>query len=114
MKKGLFILLALVVMTACSKGPESAAKNFSECMAKGDMVGAKKYATTKTAAMLDMMSGMTGGIDMPTYPDYKFKMIKDSIEGDSLAWVTFTDPQGKESVLNLKKEDGEWKVSMGK
>ena len=112
MKKGLFFLFALIAMTACSKGPQGAAKDFAENMAKGNIVEAKKYATASTGGLLDMMSGFSGAI--PKYPDYKFEMIKDSIVGDTLAWVTYTSPEGKQDVLNLKKENGEWKVYMGK
>ncbi len=112
--KKLFILLLPFVFVACSKGPESAAKGFTEGMAKGDFTEAKKYTTPQTGALLDMVTGMGGADKMPTTPDYKFEMVKDSIEGDSIAWVTYKTPKGDEDVLNLVKQDGEWKVSMGK
>ncbi|SHF99724.1 DUF4878 domain-containing protein [Dysgonomonas macrotermitis] len=115
MKKLLFILLLPFVFVACTgNGPEGAAKGFSESMAKGDMTEAKKYVTPQTGALLDMIGSMGGSEKMPTYPDYKFEMVKDSIEGDSIAWVTYKTPTGDEDVLNLVKQDGEWKVSMGK
>lgn len=112
MKKLLFVLFASVLLVSCSKGPESAAKNFAENIAKGNIEEAKKYATPASQPILNLMAGFSSM--SPKYPDYKFKMTKDSIEGDSVAWVTYTTPEGKEDVLNLKKDNGEWKVSVGK
>lgn len=112
MKKTFFFILAAVALTACSKGPKDAAQNFTENIAKGNITEAKKYVTANTIPLLDMLNGFAGG--MPKYPDYKFKMEKDSIVGDSVAWVTYITPEGKQDVLNLKKENGEWKVYMFK
>jgi putative hemolysin len=114
MKKLLFVLMASLALVSCSKGPESAAKNFTEHMAKGDINEAKKYTTTQTGALLDMAISLGGSQSMPKYPDYTFKMLKDSIVGDTAAWVTYTTPEGNDDVLTLVKEDNEWKVSMGK
>lgn len=112
MKKILFLLFASALLTSCSKGPESVAKNYVENVAKGKIEEAKKYVTPKSEPVLNLMSGISSL--SPKYPDYKFKMIKDSIEGDSLAWVTYTTPEGKEDVINLQKYNGEWKVAINK
>lgn len=113
MKKLLFILLACVALVSCSKGPEDAAKNFTESMAQGNIEEASKFATPETKAMLDMVISLGGSNNMPTYPDYKFEVVKDSIDGDN-AWVTYKTPEGNEDVLNLVKVENEWKVSIGK
>jgi len=112
MKKLLFILLVSLTFVACSSGPEGAAKNFVEAIAKGDLDKAKKHATAQTGALLDMAKSMSK-TEMPTYPDYKFEMVKDSVAGDK-AWVTYKEPTGGEGVIDLVKEDGEWKVTVGK
>lgn len=114
MKKILFALLLPLFFVACSKGPESAAKGYTENLAQGNIAEAKKYSTAQTASLLDMLISMGGSDKMPTYPDYKFEMVKDSVVGDSAAWVTYKTPTGENDVLNLVKTDGEWKVSMGK
>lgn len=114
MRKLLLLLFVAVTFASCnSNSPESTAKKFSESMAKGDMEEAKKYLTPGTASLFDMAVKMSG-TTMPTYPDFKFKMIKDSIVGDTLAWVTYLSPENKEEQLALVKENNEWKVTMGK
>lgn len=113
MKKLLFILLAPFLFAACSSGPESTARNFAEAIAKGDLDSAKKYATAQTGALLDMAKSMSKADDMPTYPDYKFEAVKDSVSGDK-AWVTYKEPTGGEGVIELVKENGDWKVTVGK
>ena len=116
MKKILFTLGITLALVSCSKGPESAAKNFTENITVGNFEEAKKYSTTQTGALLDMVQTMGGDklSELSKNTDYKFKMVKDSIVGDSVAWVTFINKEGNEDVVNLVKVDGEWKVSMGK
>lgn len=114
MKKIVLLLFVSVVFVSCnSNSPKVAAEKFTESMAKGDMEGAKKYVTAGTASLIDMATQMSGDA-LPKYPDFKFEMIKDSIVGDSIAWVTYVSPQGNQEELNLVKRDGEWKVTMGK
>jgi len=112
MKKIFFMLFVALSVVSCSSGPEKAARNFIENMAKGDYEGAKKYSSPQTAALIDMAIGM-GAQDRSLFPDYKFKMVKDSVV-DNDAWVTYITPNGDEDVMNLKKIDGEWKVTAGK
>ena len=113
MKKLLFILLASVALVSCSKGPESTAKDFAENMAQGNIEEATKHVTSQTKSLLDMAMSFAGDESIPKYPDYKFEMVKDSIDGDN-AWVTYITPEGNEDVLTLVKENDEWKVSIGK
>lgn len=114
MKKVLIALFVSALFVSCNNNsPEAAARQFSENMAKGNIEEAKKHMTPGTASLLDMALKMSND-SIPKFPDYKFKMIKDSIVGDTIAWVTYTSPIGNEDQLNLVKRDGEWKVSMGK
>ncbi len=114
MKKSLLLLFVSVAFISCnSNSPEGVARKFTETLAKGDTEGAKKYLTPGTAALMDMATKMSGD-STPKNPDFKFKMIKDSIVGDTIAWVTYMSPKGNEEKLNLVKREGEWKVTMGK
>lgn len=112
MKKILFIALTAILFVSCSSGPEGVAKKFTENISKGKIDDAKKYCTSQSGAILDMMKSMNlNKADL--HPDYKFTMIKDSIVEDK-AWVTYNSANGKEDVMTLVKENGEWKVSLGK
>lgn len=114
MKKVLLFLFVSVLFVSCNtNSPQATAEKFTQSMANGDMESAKKYVTTGTASLLDMVTKMSGD-SIPKYPDFKFKMIKDSIVGDTAAWITYTSPIGNQEELTLVKQDGQWKVSMGK
>ena len=106
MKKLLVVLSLVALVFSCSSGPEKAAKDFTENLAKGKVVEAKKFATEATGQLLDLASSM-GTVDV--YPDYKFMMEKDSIV-DNKAWVTYLDPEGNEETIELVNIDGEWLV----
>lgn len=112
MKKFIFTLLTSLLFVSCSSGPEKAARNFTENMAKGNYEDAKKYSSPQTAALIDMAMALGTG-DRSLYPDYRFKMVKDSVAEDE-AWVTYIAPGGSEDVLTLKKINGEWKVTVRK
>lgn len=114
MKKLFFTLTIIALMYSCASGPEKAARNFSECMAKGKVEEAKKYATEPTAKLLDLVSTFSalGGDNIN--PDFKFKLVNDSVEGNR-AWVTFIDEStDDEQTLELVKIDGDWKVNIDK
>ncbi len=108
MKKLLLICLVAISLSSCSSGPEDAARNFFENLSKGKVEEAKKYATEPTGKLLDMASSFGS---MPIEPNFKFIMVKDSIEGNK-AWVTFKDQNDKEDTIELVKIDGDWKVHL--
>lgn len=113
----MLLLFVSVAFASCNcNSPKATAEKFTESMAKGNVEEAKKYMTPGTASLLDMMVKMTGSATdvIPTYPDFKFEMIKDSIVGDTAAWITYKGPQGNNEELTLVKQDGDWKVTMGK
>lgn len=108
MKKVFSTLLVLVFLYACSSGPEKAAKNFTENLAKGKIEEAKKYATEPTGKLLDLASGFG---TLPLNPNFKFIFIKDSV-ADNKAWVYYQDEKGDDELVELAKIDGTWKVHL--
>ena len=108
MKKTITVLALSALVFSCSSGPEKAAKNFTENLAKGKVETAKDYATESTGKMLDFASGFGG---LPVDPNFKFEMVKDSIV-DNKAWVTYTNQEGKEETIEIVKIDGNWLVHM--
>ncbi|MCL6217738.1 DUF4878 domain-containing protein [Zunongwangia pacifica] len=107
MKKIITIIAVSALLLSCSSGPEKAAKNFTENMAKGKVEDAKKYATQSTGKLLDMAVSFGGS---QIEPDFKFEFVKDSIV-DNRAWVTYMD-NGEKKDLELVKIDGKWLVNV--
>lgn len=108
MRKMVIAFAFSAFLFSCSSGPESAAKNFTENLAKGKVDEAKKYATESTGMMLDFASGFGG---LPIEPNFSFEMVKDSVEGDK-GWVTFINQDGETETIKLVKIDGDWLVHM--
>jgi len=108
MKKLLLLAVASTFIISCSKGPENAAKNFTENLAKGKVDEAKKYATQSTGKLLDFAGGFGA---LPVDPNFKFESVKDSIV-DNKAWVTYKTPNGQKKDIELVKIDGKWLVNM--
>jgi hypothetical protein len=106
MRKIITVFALSTLLFSCSSGPESAAKNFTENLAKGKVEEAKKYATESTGKLIDFASSF-GSLQVD--PNFKFEMIKDSIV-ENKAWVTFKDQNGKEDTIELVKIDGKWLV----
>lgn len=128
--KQLTILLAVctgLLLTSCGGGkventPEAVAKAFYGKIQKGDFSGAKKYATKTSAQALEMMESMMSmaksmGGSSKTEEIEKMKNAKvefgaAKVDGDRATIAVTTD--GKAKDLNLKKEDGNWKVVFDK
>lgn len=108
MKKIITLLTLSLLLFSCSSGPEKAAKNFTENLAKGKVDEAKKYATESTGKMIDFASGFGG---LPINPNFKFEMIKDSIV-ENRAWVTFINQEGIKETIEVVKIDGDWLVHL--
>ena len=108
MKKILLTISISTLLFSCSSGPEKAAKNFTENLAKGKVIEAKKFATESTGKMLDLATSFGG---LPVDPNFKFEMSKDSIV-ENKAWVTFVNQKGKTESMELVKIDGDWLVHM--
>ena len=108
MKKQLFGILVLGLLFSCSSGPQKAAQNFTENIAKGKIDEAKKFATEGTAKLLDLAKAF-GGI--PIEPDFEFNFLRDSVV-KKRAWVFYKNDKGNEDVVELVKIDGDWLVYM--
>jgi hypothetical protein len=104
-------LLAVVVLWACggASGPKAVGENFLNAMAKGDIEGAKKYATKEAQSSLDMMAGTAEA--KKANPD-KIEIGEVKEEGDK-ATLSYKE-NGVDKTLNLVKEDGAWKAAWTK
>lgn len=121
MKKLILPVLVAFVLAACggSKAgdPAGVAEKFSKAMYDQDIEEAKKYASSESAQMLDMIGGM-----MSMMPDsvkserepFFFKVAKDSVADDrAWIWPETADGQVGEAI-ELVKVEGEWKVVFSK
>jgi hypothetical protein len=104
-------LLAVVVLWACggAAGPKSVGESFLSAMAKGDIEGAKKFASKESQASLEMMAGTSDA--KKANPD-KIEVGEVKEEGDK-ATLSYKE-NGADKTLNLVKEDGAWKAAWTK
>ena len=104
-------LLAVVVLWACggASGPKGVAEGFINAMAKGDIEGAKKFATKDAQSGLDMMAASAEA--KKANPD-KIEGIEVKENGDK-ATATYKE-NGTDQTLELVKEDGQWKAAWTK
>ena len=121
-KLTLLFSLFLIVVSCSSNSPKSVAVNFFEAISEGDFETAKKYGDTATNSLFDLV--LAFGADKmkeeieKNKDKVKFEVTDEEIDGDE-AKVTVKSTElesGKEetSIVQLKKIDGEWKVSMSK
>ena len=117
-------LLSMSMMVSCSgngNGPEDTAKNFLELTNKGEFEKAKKYCDEDTAALLSMAESLGGKMkEEMKDKNTKIEIISSEVneEGDK-ATVKYTETKegeetSAEKSIQLKKIDGDWKVSMDK
>ncbi len=104
-------LLAVVVLWACGSagGAKEVGEKFLNAMAKGDIAGAKTFATKDAQASLDMMSGTSDA--KKANPD-KIEIGEIKEEGDK-ATLSYKE-NGADKTLDLVKEDGQWKAAWTK
>ncbi|MBK9451437.1 MAG: hypothetical protein IPN95_18900 [Bacteroidetes bacterium] len=98
-------LLAVVVLWACggASGPKAVGER------KGDIEGAKKFATKDAQESLGMMAASAEA--KKTNPD-KIEIGEIKEEGDK-ATLSYKE-NGTDKSLNLVKEDGQWKAAWTK
>lgn len=111
LKLSALALLAVVVLWACggASGPKEIGEQFLNAMAKGDIEGAKKFATKDSQTSLDMMAG--NAVTKAANPD-KIELGEVKEEGEK-ATLNYKE-NGVDKTLNLQKEDGQWKVAYSK
>ena len=113
--KSLLILGVLFMAVSCSNSnsPEAVAEKFLNHMANANFAEAKKLCDQETASIIGMLESMGGDVDTEGTNE-KIEIISSEINGDT-AVVTYTSSleEGEKSV-DLKKIEGEWKVSFDK
>ncbi len=102
------VLPLLLLLTACSNPtkPAEVAEAFLTELAGANIENAKEYASPETQKLLDLALkfGQT-----PKHEDFTFTFVEEKIEAD-LATVIYTNYQGTNKPVHLKKIDGQWKV----
>jgi len=121
MKKLIIPVFVALILVACGgesdSGPAGVAEKFSKAMYDQNIEEAKKYASKESAQMLDMIGSMMSMMPdsaKANQPEFVFKVVKDSVAGDQ-AWVWAEKEDGTMGdPIELKKEEGEWKVVFSK
>jgi len=123
MKKlvAMLAILSMALFVSCGKGngPEGVAEKFLVSSTKGEFGEAKKYCDETTGAMMGMAEGMMTPEQKEEAKKKEVKVeIISSEEKDDTAKVKYKlMAEGEEPIekdLDLKKIDGEWKVTMNK
>jgi hypothetical protein len=104
-------LLAVLVLWACggASGPKEVGEKFLAAISKGDVEGAKKFATKDAQASLDMAATTLEA--KKTTPD-KIEIGTIKEDGDK-ATLSYKE-NGADKTLELMKEGGEWKAAWSK
>lgn len=101
-------MLALLLISGCSEPTEPAevAEAFLTELADADIDEAKAYASPDTHKLLELAQkfGQT-----PKHENFEFTLVEQKIQGE-LATVIYTNHQGNNKPVHLKKIDGKWKV----
>lgn len=112
------LIAALFMNVGCSdeNEVEKVADKFLTHLNNFEFKEAKEYCDDKTASMLGMLEGFSAMAKDQKADKATFKITGSEVKDDN-ATVNYTQTSGKETkeeVLNLKKIDGKWKVSMNK
>lgn len=91
------------------KSPAEIASGFLTALKYNDYDGAKKYASSRTADVLDMKSGLS---DDKNFGEFE---IGKTVEEGEYATVHYTDEEGKDKTVKLGVDkEGNWEVIMTK
>jgi hypothetical protein len=116
----LLVLSSVVYFSGCKSGgdPKAVLNQFFEALAKNDIAGARKFATTESKDMLDMMEmGMKMAPDSKENSKYskdKMEIGEPKIEGDKATIAVKEKDSGESMNFSMQKEKGEWKVVFDK
>ncbi|HUX84067.1 MAG TPA: hypothetical protein VMV20_02455 [Chitinophagaceae bacterium] len=98
-------------------GPKEVATNFLQAVLKSNYTQAKQYATKDSEPLLNALASLTGSLPSAERDKIEHSRItiRDvQMKGD-LAMVTYVNSaEDKSETLNLKKENGQWKVAFTK
>lgn len=119
---GYAVVAAAVLLTGCSRSPESTVKKFYRAVGEGEITEAQSYMSAEVVGMMGpskMSAGLAqeaeriqecGGIDS----------VDVELEGEGeirngTATITYEgDCEARSETIKLRKEDGEWKLGMTK
>ncbi len=113
------ILITMTILTGCEtkeKGdPKLVADQFIDAASRNDMPAMKNLSTVESRFVLDRIGNsvsQAGGVMSTTFNKQNVETGEATISGDE-AIVPVIDKKSKESInLTLKKQLGEWKVSL--
>lgn len=113
--RSLLILGVLFMAVSCSNSnsPEAVAEQFLNHMADANFAEAKKLCDTETASIIGMLESMGGDVDAAG-SDEKIEIVSSEIDGDTAVVKYTSSLEEGEKSLDLKKIEGEWKVSFDK
>ncbi len=108
----------LAVSCGSKDDPQATAKDFMKALADQNYEKAKELGTENTKMMIGMVESFAKMAPDSLQDDTKvdFDAIQwgeTKIDGDK-AVCHYTDPEGKDEKIDLKKVDGKWKVDMKK
>lgn len=117
MKNKLIVALAAVsclALTGCERSPKATAEKFMNSLVAGDTTAATKLCTKKTAPVVSFVAAAMEE-EKSKGKKHNFVAVDETITGET-AKVTIkdTEAEGKSDKVDLKKEDGEWKVHINK
>lgn len=109
------VAIVIVAVSACGgkkNTPEAVAEKFLNHLNKKEYAEAKKLGTENTKQMLDMMESLSSMGGDKEVKEVKIENLKCETTEDK-SHCTYTS-DGKEEVLDLVKQDGNWLVDMKK
>jgi hypothetical protein len=134
MKRIFFTIVIATLFAACNTGasdtPKGVVNAFFEAAKKGDIEGIKKYITSSDLSMLEMGQRMMSSFDSSKKgdvfkqlseefskqtKDVKFDLGNEKIDGDNATVDVTVTENGKAPETHpftLKKESGQWKISL--
>lgn len=135
MRKLLFTLLMPALLFSCNNNstntdtPTGVVNAFIESAKKGDIDGVKKHLTQQDVQLINMGQQMLGMLDSAQTNSMKEKMAEEfkkntkdadikvgseKVDGDNATVEVSTTKDGKKEMqpFALKKENGQWKISL--
>lgn len=112
------LALVMVLAIACgkkgsNKAPKDVAITFAKAMSRGDYDAAKAVSTEQTKKAIDQVKQLAAtNQNAKKEGDYEVK--SENIDGDNATVKLLNKLDNKESDVYLKKESGQWLVSMDK
>lgn len=110
----LSFLIILFLLVACHplNRPANVARRFVELVNERDFSSAANLGTLETKAYLNVLEGLTQGMDTLKKPEGEVLILNTKINGDTaVCKVSFQDEVEYITLIRIKKR---WKVHMAK